>query len=217
MLASIDSLSAGRLTVGVGVGWSEGEFDALGYGFSDRGARTDEILDLWRVVWRDDPASFTGEHYSFTDLRVLPQPAHAIPIWVGGWGEKVVLRDAAKYADGWNTTGSPETLAHKAKVFRRHCEDANRDFDAIEKSIMHLGLFESDDSEEIQRFLDGKRVPVDYKDQFMVGTHEQMRETIARYIELGFTHFVCQVPPPYDYAAIERWYTEVALAFKAAA
>src|SRR3954453_9611761 len=59
-LASLDALSRGRLTIGVGVGWSEAEFDALGFGFHDRGARTDEIIAVLRTCWRDDPASFHG-------------------------------------------------------------------------------------------------------------------------------------------------------------
>ncbi|HEV3225532.1 MAG TPA: TIGR03619 family F420-dependent LLM class oxidoreductase, partial [Acidimicrobiales bacterium] len=86
-LASIDALSQGRLVAGVGVGWSEPEYDALGYGFHDRGRRLDEILDLWRVAWRDDPVSFHGEFVSFDDIRCFPKPARPIPIWVGGGSE----------------------------------------------------------------------------------------------------------------------------------
>lgn len=103
-LASLDSLSGGRLTVGVGVGWSQGEFDALGYGFDDRGRRTDEVLELWRVVWRDDPATFYGLYTSFTDLRLLPKPAHDIPIWVGGSGEPAYSR-AVEHGDGFHLIG----------------------------------------------------------------------------------------------------------------
>lgn len=103
-LASLDVLSRGRVTVGVGVGWSEGEFAALGYDFADRGARTDEILRVWRAVWDDDPASFDGEHYRFDDLRVLPKPAHRIPIWVGGSGQRA-FRRATELADGFHLIG----------------------------------------------------------------------------------------------------------------
>src|SRR5262245_48243532 len=83
-LASLDALSGGRVIAGVGVGWSAGEYAALGQSFHDRGRRLDEILGLWRTVWENDPASFHGETASFDDLRVLPQPAHRIPFWVGG-------------------------------------------------------------------------------------------------------------------------------------
>src|SRR3954454_22847843 len=87
-LASLDALSKGRLTIGVGVGWSEAEFDALGFVFHDRGARTDEIIAVLRTCWRDDPASFHGSFIDFDDIRVLPKPAHDIPIWIGGSGER---------------------------------------------------------------------------------------------------------------------------------
>jgi probable F420-dependent oxidoreductase len=98
-LASLDALSGGRLTVGVGVGWSQAEYEALGYSFGDRGRRLDEVLDLWRVIWRDDPASFRGDHYAFDDLRVLPKPAHDIPVWVGGSGARAHRR-AVERGDG---------------------------------------------------------------------------------------------------------------------
>lgn len=103
-LASLDNLSGGRLTVGVGVGWSAGEYAALGYDFTDRGDRLDEMLDLWRVVWRDDPASFHGAYTSFDDLRVLPQPAHDLPLWVGGSGPRA-RRRAVEKGDGFHLIG----------------------------------------------------------------------------------------------------------------
>jgi probable F420-dependent oxidoreductase len=118
-LASLDSLSGGRLTVGVGVGWSAGEFAALGYGFEDRGRRTDEALRLWRTVWRDDPASFAGDQHRFEDLRVLPQPAHDIPIWVGGSGERAHRR-AVELGDGFHLIGvTPEEAIGPIERLRR--------------------------------------------------------------------------------------------------
>jgi probable F420-dependent oxidoreductase len=98
-LASLDALSGGRVVAGVGTGWSEAEYTALGYPFHGRGARLDETLRLWRTVWEDDPASFAGEHTRFDAIRVLPQPAHRIPIWVGGSGERV-WRRAVEQGDG---------------------------------------------------------------------------------------------------------------------
>jgi probable F420-dependent oxidoreductase len=98
-LASLDALSGGRVIAGVGTGWSEAEHTAVGYAFHGRGKRLDETLRLWRTVWEDDPASFSGEHISFDAIRVLPQPAHRIPFWVGGAGERV-WRRAVEQGDG---------------------------------------------------------------------------------------------------------------------
>lgn len=98
-LASLDALSGGRVVAGVGVGWSAAEYAALGRDFSTRGHRLDEALRLWRTVWEHDPASFDGEFTRFADLRVLPQPVHRIPIWVGGSGE-AAWRRAVEQGDG---------------------------------------------------------------------------------------------------------------------
>lgn len=109
-LASLDALSRGRLIVGIGVGWSQAEFDALGMAFRDRGARTDEIIEVLRACWGDDPVSYSGTYYSFDDLLVLPKPARRIPIWIGGSGDRA-LRRAADKGDGYHAIGlSIETV-----------------------------------------------------------------------------------------------------------
>ncbi|MCU0269316.1 MAG: LLM class F420-dependent oxidoreductase [Acidimicrobiales bacterium] len=118
-LASLDALSGGRLTVGVGVGWSAGEFAALGHEFANRGRRTDEALRLWRAVWSDDPVSFAGEFTSFEDLRVLPKPAHRIPLWIGGSGERA-LRRAVELGDGFQLIGvTPDEAKPLVERLRR--------------------------------------------------------------------------------------------------
>lgn len=103
-LASVDQMSGGRLIVGAGVGWSEREYEALGQGFGDRGQRMDEILDLLRAAWRDDPVTFAGEHYPLTDIRFLPKPAHDIPIWIGG-GVEAAFRRAVDKGEGFHVVG----------------------------------------------------------------------------------------------------------------
>jgi len=123
-LASLDDLSGGRLTVGVGVGWSAAEFDALDQDFSTRGARIDEALRIWRAVWDQDPATFHGEHYDFEDLRVLPQPVHRIPIWVGGSGP-AAHRRAVEVGDGFHLISvTPEQAAERVASLRADRPDA---------------------------------------------------------------------------------------------
>lgn len=103
-LASIDALSEGRLTIGVGVGWSAAEFAALGQDFHTRGRRTDEILGFWRAAWADDPVTFHGEFIHVDEVRILPKPAHRIPFWIGGSGE-AAHRRAAAHGDGFQLIG----------------------------------------------------------------------------------------------------------------
>jgi probable F420-dependent oxidoreductase len=99
-VASLDKLSGGRLTLGVGVGWSREEFEALGVPFERRGARTAEYVAAMRTLWRDDIASFDGEFVGFNSIRVNPKPRHRIPVVVGG-NSDAALRRVAAWGDGW--------------------------------------------------------------------------------------------------------------------
>jgi probable F420-dependent oxidoreductase len=108
--ASLDALSGGRLKLAVGVGWSEAEFEALGQDFHTRGKRTDEILDALAACWTTDPSTYHGVHYRFDDIRVLPKPAHAIEIWIGG-GSEAAYRRAARHGRGFQLIGlEPDTV-----------------------------------------------------------------------------------------------------------
>jgi probable F420-dependent oxidoreductase len=110
-LASLDRLSGGRLTVAAGVGWSAAEFSALGQPFHNRGKRTDEAVDIMRLVWSEDPASFHGEHYQFDDIKIQPKPAHPIPIWIGG-GSQAAYDRAVVRGDGFQAISTePGELA----------------------------------------------------------------------------------------------------------
>ena len=105
-LASLDQLSGGRLTVGAGAGWSAAEFAALDQNFGNRGARINEALEIMRLVWTESPASYHGNHYRFEEIKVLPQPAHPIPIWVGGSSQPAYDR-AASVGDGFQGLSKP--------------------------------------------------------------------------------------------------------------
>ena len=105
-LASLDRLSGGRLQLTVGVGWSAGEYAALGQDFGTRGRRLDEALDVFDAVWHNDPCSYAGEHYAFDALRVLPKPSHEIPIWFGGSSARA-LRRAIDRGSGYQAISLP--------------------------------------------------------------------------------------------------------------
>jgi len=118
-LASLDAMSGGRLTVAVGVGWSELEYQALGYDFHNRGERLDEAIELFRKAWSEDPVGFDGRFTSFDDLRIFPKPAHRIPIWIGGSSEPAYRR-AAVQGDGYQAVGlAVEEVAPVVERIRR--------------------------------------------------------------------------------------------------
>ena len=107
-LATLDLLSDGRLILGAGVGWMEAEFDAMGVPFHDRGARTDDIINILRACWDEDPISYrpTTVTAALDGIRALPQPERKIPIW-GGGNSKPALRRAKALGDGWHGTRVP--------------------------------------------------------------------------------------------------------------
>jgi probable F420-dependent oxidoreductase len=135
-LATIDVLSEGRVTVGVGVGWLREELAALhAPDFDHRGAVSDEYLRLFKTVWTNAPASFRGEFYSFDELWCLPQPVQKPhpPIWVGGHS-RAALRRAARYGDGWHPVGAnpasplrPDEMRAKVAELRGLTEAEGRD------------------------------------------------------------------------------------------
>jgi probable F420-dependent oxidoreductase len=131
--ATLDVLSGGRLTLGIGVGWLKEEFEALGIPWERRAARTDEYVAALRTYWSEDVASFAGEFVAFERAKSFPKPpGRAIPIVVGGHSEAAARR-AGRIGDGFfPAQGSPEGLGHLLDVMRRAADEAGRDADAIE-------------------------------------------------------------------------------------
>ena len=107
MLATIDYLSKGRLTLGIGVGWCREEFEAIAAApFDDRGHVTDEWMMACKELWSHDDPRFDGKYVKFSDVVFTPKPVQQpIPIWVGGESAPA-LRRTARYADGWYPVGT---------------------------------------------------------------------------------------------------------------
>lgn len=128
--ASLDVLSGGRLTLGVGIGWSRDEFDALGVPFARRGARTREYVEAIRTIWRDDVASYDGEFARFEAIRVYPKPVRdrALPIVLGGNSDGA-LRRVAAWGDGWYGFYLPDVaaVAERVEFLRSACRERDRD------------------------------------------------------------------------------------------
>jgi len=106
-LATLDVLSKGRLTLGIGAGWMQEEFEAVGTPpFAERGAVTDEYMMACKELWEKDDPRFEGKYVKFADVVFQPKPVQRpIPIWVGGESGPA-LRRTAKYADGWYPIGT---------------------------------------------------------------------------------------------------------------
>ncbi len=143
MVASLDVLSGGRVTLGVGVGWLKEEFEALDSpDFARRGAVTDEWIAIFKQLWTQSPASFAGEFYKYSNIRSEPFPLQKPhpPIWVGGHS-RAALRRTAKHGDGWHPVGAiaavplpPQEMRAHLDTLKRMTEAEGRDFSKIEIS-----------------------------------------------------------------------------------
>jgi probable F420-dependent oxidoreductase len=132
-VATLDRLSGGRVELGVGVGWLEEEFDALGVPFAERGRRTDEYIDVLRKLWREPEIEYDGEFVKFAPLKSSPKPARetGVPIHVGGH-TMAAARRAGRLGDGFFPGGTGEKLAELLAEMRRAAADAGRTADGIE-------------------------------------------------------------------------------------
>jgi len=140
--ATLDLLSNGRLRLGVGTGWNDVEYEALGMDFGRRGKFFDEQIDVLRALWTERAVSFATPMHRITDAGIFPMPIQRpIPIWLGGGGVHpikgwanvdTVIRRIAKKADGWLPTFEPdETGAELVARLRACCREYGRDPDTV--------------------------------------------------------------------------------------
>ena len=184
LLSTLDVLSGGRVILGAGVGWMEEEFQAMGLDtYKERGAVTDEYLQLYKELWTNDQPSFQGKYYQIADIGFDPKPVQKPhpPIWIGGHSNAAVRR-AAKYGDGWMPIGlrppailEPEELAGKIARLRKLTMEAGRPEDAVALTFSTGIVF--DDSAGSSRSL-------------MHGRPEQIAADLRQYQDLGVSNFI---------------------------
>ena len=133
-VSTLDTLSGGRVRLGVGVGWQESEYEALGESFRTRGARMDEAIRLLRAWWSDERVDFPGKHYPMTAMAMEPKPPQGgrLPIWVGGMSE-AAWRRVGTLGDGWlaSQIGDAAVAKKAIEAIHRAAEAAGRDPKAI--------------------------------------------------------------------------------------
>ena len=189
MLGTIDHLSRGRLTVGVGVGWMAEEIALLGAPtFEGRGRLADEYIRAFRMLWTEEHPKFEGEFVNFDGVLFAPKPTQTPtpPIWIGG-ETKPARRRAGQLGDGWYPVGnnptSPydtvERFAAGLADVRVHAEAAGRDPGAIE-SALYVIWYRSGEPEVLE---DGSRRP-------FTGDAASIVDDVHAYAEAGLEHLV---------------------------
>jgi probable F420-dependent oxidoreductase len=204
---SIDTLSKGRLILGVGIGWMPEEFEALGVSFKDRAAMSEEQLQIFNLLWAEERPSFKGRFYSFDPVAVNPRPVQQprFPIWIGGESAPAQRR-AAKYGDAWFSyfvkTTAAELAAH-FKELQAMAVDAGRAPDAVKLCSV--------------RPIDVTEDPVAQEEDTLRGTPEQLIVALRRFEEIGVQHMALQFHRgrwPERREQIERFGREVIPAFR---
>ena len=125
--AEVDVLSGGRLRLGIGTGWNDVEYEALGMNFHDRGRRSEEQIALLRALWTQEVTTFEGRWHKVTAAGINPLPAQRpIPIWLGGRDERLLKR-VGRIGDGWLSNVRPAEVAECLKVIHQAAREAGRD------------------------------------------------------------------------------------------
>ena len=215
MATTVDEVAGGRVVLGLGAGWQRNEHEAYGIRFGTVGERLARLEEACRVVkslLAQDRTTFEGRHYALADAPLEPKGTGPLPLLVGGGGEKVTLRIAARHADEWNVWGTPATLRHKTAVLERHCEEAGRDPATIARSAQALLFLSNDPAENARRRAAAGDRPS------IVGTPEEVAAVVADYAAAGVDELI--VPdfnlgsPAEKRAALDRFVEEVAPAFR---
>ena len=189
MIATIDVLSRGRVTVGCGAGWMKEEFVAVGAPpFEERGKVVDECLSVFREIWTRDAPSFEGDYVAFADIATLPHPVQKPhpPLWIGG-ESGAAQRRAAKLGDGWYPIGNNpqfplDTLArYEARLGRlkQEAEAIRRDPETL--TLAYNPPWFRGACEPVM--VDGAR-------RLFTGGDDEFREDVAALEALGVEHLL---------------------------
>ena len=155
-ITTLDHVSGGRATLGIGSGWFELEHDAFGIPFNtftERFEKLEEALKIIVPMLNGERPSLDGKHYQVTEAINSPAPINKIPIMIGGSGEKKTLRMVAQYADESNLTGPAEEIPRKLDALAAHCERLGRDRSEIKVTKLVMGVV-GNTMEEANRSID---------------------------------------------------------------
>jgi alkanesulfonate monooxygenase SsuD/methylene tetrahydromethanopterin reductase-like flavin-dependent oxidoreductase (luciferase family) len=203
MAASLQELSGGRFILGYGAGWLEPEYLAYGYEFPSarvRIAQMEEGVQVIRALWRDSPASFSGEYYTVRDAYCEPRPSPEPPVLIAGEGEQFLLRAVARHADWWLSYGHrPDVLRQKISVLASHCQDVGRDPSSIRRATP-LTVY-LDRSADAARAWAGDAVNAEQP--AFAGDPAAMVDRLTELAEMGFDMVQLRFAKMFDTADIE--------------
>lgn len=184
--ATVDIVSRGRMTLGIGAGWFDEEYRQYGWDFPEKPAtrirQMEEAVQLILKMWSEPRTTFHGRWFQARDAILEPKPARKPPIMIAGGGEQMTLRVVARLGDACNVFGGPDEVRHKYDILRAHCETEGRDYASIEKTALTGVLLARDEAS-----LAAKRRSLGATDPFrgIATTVDRFGGIAERYREVG--------------------------------
>lgn len=214
MATTLDNISDGRAILGIGAAWNALEHNAYGIDLgtpAERSTRFAEAAKIIRQLVDGKRVTHSGAYYELVNAEVLVRPVQErLPILIGGGGEQRTLRTAARYADLWHAFESPEVMARKIAILRKHCEDVGRDPREIEPIGGSWVVVRDDPAkakEQLARVAEqhGMSAPP----SAIIGGPDEVAEKITAHWRAGVKGFIVRFAEPFDDESIERLAKEV--------
>ena len=213
--AALDLLSGGRLDLGIGAGWHEGEHRMFGIPFPPLKERMDRFecgARVFKALWSGQPVTLDQPHFPLVAAQSHPRPSAGLRLVIGGRGEKRTLRVVAEHADEWNVTRVTfDEYRQRRAVLEQHCRAVKRDPTAIRHSLMIpvvIGRTPAELDARLKRILEiFPRVPADAAGWkaagFLFGSPEEIRGELAEWHRIGMSRVMLQMLDMTDLEAMQ--------------
>lgn len=194
MGATLQTLTGGRVILGIGAGWKQDEYTAYGYEFPAPKVRIEQLEEAVQIIkkmWTEDAPTFKGRYYKIKGAICSPKPFPLPPIMIGGGGEKLTLRAVARHADWWNPPDvTHETLQHKMHVLEKHCDNVGRDSSEIVKVLAKTVAVAQTRDEADRIAAQSPFVGMGVQANYVKGAPDELIDEFLEYTELGVQYFI---------------------------
>lgn len=196
-IATLDSLSAGRVVLGIGAGWYDVEHQAYGFDFPparERFARLREAVAICRGLLDNETFSFAGEYYNVDSAAVVPRPLRRVPLMIGGSGPRKTLRLVAELADWCNVSGTAEVVGPKLAMLDEHCDAVGRPRrDVRRTNMVSLFIRDADEVSALRAMLGYDSNP-DVSNAMIIDERDAAAERLAALRTVGVDHIIVNLP-----------------------
>ncbi len=201
VIATVDNIAGGRVIPGLGGGWMQREFTDFGVPFlstKERLGQLRETVTLLKRMWTEDEVTFEGKYIQAEHVVCEPKPPRKMPLLIGGGGEKVTMKLAAKEADIWNNqAGQQARLPHKVEVLKQHCADIGRPFEEVTVSQQCLVTIAPDEDSAGPMIATAKKIFGGHLGDpegplAIAGSPARVKEQIQKHIDIGCTMFLIE-------------------------